>query len=132
MSRLSSPVDARNGSAATLRAAAPSNTAEQISAISSPARVATTPQKYEPTARDPVKTSRYTDNPRARTHRGRCSCAAAFNVANVISQAIPDNTKKGVAAANGSQAAASGAKPYTAAPAASSTLADTLWRNRPA
>src|SRR6516164_8704148 len=129
MSRLSFPVDARNGSTVTLRAAAPSNAAEQISAISSPARVATTPQTYAPTAVHPVKTSRYTDNPRARTHRGKCNCADAFNVASVISQAIPANTKMGVAAANGSQATASGAKPYTAAPDASSTLADTLWRN---
>src|SRR6516164_10883062 len=128
MSRLSFPVDARNGSTVTLRAAAPSNAAEQISAISSPARVATTPHTYAPTAVHPVKTSRYTDNPRARTHRGNTSCASAFNVVNVISQAIPDNTKTGVAAANGSQATASGAQPYTAAPTASSALADTFWR----
>ena len=59
-----------------------------------------------------MATSRYTANPRARTHRGNDNCAAAFNVVNVISHDIPDNTKMGVAAANGSQATASGAKPY--------------------
>ena len=58
-----------------------------------------------------MATSRYTDNPRARTQRGNDSCAAAFNVVNVISHAIPDNTKIGIAAANGSQTTASGAKP---------------------
>src|ERR1700739_1286184 len=90
------------------------------------------PQAYAPIAWDPVETSRYTDNPRAITHRGNDSCAAAFNVVNVISQAVPDNTKKGVAAANGSQITASGAVPYAAAEGASSTLSDTFWRKRAA
>ena len=79
-----------------------------------------------------METSRYTDNPRAITHRGNDNCAAAFNVVSVISQAIPDNTKKGVAGANGSQTTASGAIAYAAAEAASSTLFDTFWRKRAA
>jgi hypothetical protein len=45
MSSLSIPVDGRNGSATTLRAAAPSTTAEPTIAISSLARVATAPQE---------------------------------------------------------------------------------------
>src|ERR1700739_3345690 len=90
------------------------------------------PQAYAPIAWDPVETNRYTDNPRAITHRGNDSCAAAFKVVNVISQAIPDNTKKGVAAGNGSQTTASTAIPYAAAQAASSTLSDTLRRKRAA
>src|SRR6201998_699790 len=90
------------------------------------------PQAYAPIAWDPVETNRYIDNPRAITHRGNDNCAAAFNVVNVISQAVPDNTKKGVAAANGSQITASAAIPYAAAEVASNTLSDTLWRKRAA
>ena len=72
MSRLSFPVDARNAEAGDdMRAAPPSNTADRVNATPSPSRVATTPQRYEPTACDPVKTSRYIDNPRARTQRGK-------------------------------------------------------------
>src|ERR1700753_2895104 len=88
------------------------------------------PQTYAPIAWDPVETSRYIDNPRAITQRGNDNCAAAFNVVNVISQAVPDNTKKGVAAANGSQITASAAIPYAAADPASSALSDTRRRKR--
>src|SRR5271163_749878 len=131
-STLSVPVFGRNGSTTTLRATRPNTTAEPSIATCRPARVAMAPQTYEPIAWDPVATSRYTANPRAITHRGNDSCAAAFNVANVISHAIPDNTRKGVAAANGSQTTATGARAYAAADAASSTLSDTRWRNRAA
>ena len=56
------------------------------------------------------------------------SLAAAFSVVSVISQAVPDNTRNGAAAANGSQATASAARPYAAAHMASSALGDTFSR----
>ena len=59
-----------------------------------------------------MATNRYTDNPRARTQRGNDSWAAAFNVVIVISHAIPDSTRNGIAAANGSHATATVATPY--------------------
>ena len=79
-----------------------------------------------------MATKRYTDNPRARTQRGNVSWAAAFNVVSVISQAIPEITRKGNAAANGSQATATIATPYAAADAASCRLSDSLTRISPA
>ena len=79
-----------------------------------------------------MATKRYTDNPRARTQLGNVSWAAAFNVVSVISHAIPEITKNGIAAANGSHATASVATPYAAADAASCRLSDSLRRISPA
>ena len=75
-----------------------------------------------------METSRYTDSPRARTHRGNDIWASALRVVKVINHDIPDSIRTGIAVANGSHATASAAQPYATGDAAKSTLAETFWR----
>src|SRR5882757_1872141 len=88
---------------------------------------ASTPHATEPTACPPMKTSWYTDNPRARTHAGRLSCIEALSVDSDSNQDAPPMTKApNTTAKIGTNASTAVATAKPAAP----TVSKAFWPNR--